>query len=80
MLLDGYDEIAEQSQENLHRSHQLERWPHLKMIVTCRSQYLTAGYEGWFMPFQGGWGKAELLQVATLAAFSPTQIDTYITT
>ena len=45
LILDGYDETGLTS--NLYKENQLKDW-NVKVIITCRSQYLTPGYQDQF--------------------------------
>ena len=52
-ILDGYDELPENQQKlNLYRINELHLWRHRRVIVTCRTTHLKAGYEDVFTAFQ----------------------------
>ena len=73
VLMDGYDEIAGGCQLNLYSILQLERYSKiLKVIITCRTQYLTSGYRKWFKPAIGQLKELELQQ------FDDDQISDYL--
>ena len=73
VLMDGYDEIAGGCQQNLYDIQQLERYSHnIRVIITCRSQYLTVGYHRWFKPSEGR------LKELEIQPFSNRQIEQYL--
>lgn len=50
LLLDGYDEIYGNHNENLYFSQKLDTWEKVKVIITCRSENLMPDYQRQFMP------------------------------
>jgi WD40 repeat protein len=77
-LLDGYDEIAGPYKGNLYDALGLHPWPHIKVIVTCRSEYLSPGDEGCFMPKKENAPWPEGLEQWELLPFSPAKIEAYL--
>ncbi|KAF9923519.1 hypothetical protein FBU30_006441 [Linnemannia zychae] len=83
LICDGYDES--QLRLNLHshnKWNQAGQWK-VKMIVTCRNQFLTAEYRGRFQPTSGsrydrGSDQAEHLEEAVISAFNIKQIEQYV--
>ncbi|KAG0198636.1 hypothetical protein BGX28_007943, partial [Mortierella sp. GBA30] len=80
LICDGYDES--QQSHNLYTSNQLNQpghW-HVKMIISCRSEYLCSNYWYRFQPIDSCHIDASSgLQEAVIVPFSPTQIEEYIT-
>ncbi|CAO3567047.1 unnamed protein product [Mortierella alpina] len=81
VICDGYDES--QLTTNLHTTNQLNRpgqWD-VKLMVSCRSQYLGREYRDKFVP-QGSDHYSEpavhLFQEAVIAPFSEPQIESYV--
>ncbi len=37
VFLDGYDEIAENTNLNIYRLHNLEKYKDIKLVITCRT-------------------------------------------
>ena len=74
LLMDGYDEIAGGCTMNLYQCQRLDQLPRLKMIISCRTQYLTSGYRDWFTPSSNGEGFEEY----ELLPFTQEQINKYI--
>lgn len=76
-IFDSYDEAY--LQDNLYRSNELQKW-RAKVIITCRSAYLTSidSYRMYFTPFIGESAEHNALQEVHVAPFSSTQISTYI--
>ncbi|KAF9129419.1 hypothetical protein BGW39_004186 [Mortierella sp. 14UC] len=81
VICDGYDES--QLKTNLHATNQFNQtgqWK-VKLVVSCRSQYLGADYRSRFQPPAAshyGRASADLLQEAVIAAFSRAQIQQYV--
>lgn len=81
LICDGYDES--QLNSNLHTTNLFNRpgqWS-VKMLITCRSQYLGPDYLDRFMPVKAGeyfCTANELFQEALIAPFSQKQIEMYI--
>ncbi|KAF9124243.1 hypothetical protein BGW39_008333, partial [Mortierella sp. 14UC] len=78
VICDGYDES--QLTSNIHTSNNFHRpgqW-RVKMVVTCRTQYLGSDYRNWFVP-QGSSAydrtTLDLFQEAVIAPFSKEQIQ-----
>ena len=81
LICDGYDES--QLQSNLHTTNALGQsgYRKVKLIVSCRSQYLGSDYEDRFAPVATGkyYGTAKhLFQEAVIAPFSNSQIEQYV--
>ncbi|GJJ74238.1 hypothetical protein EMPS_06596 [Entomortierella parvispora] len=84
LICDGYDES--QSRSNLHTNNQFNRpnqWK-TKMVISCRTQYLTPGYRSYFAPQQDAINNlsrfaADLFSEAAIVPFRPDQIKDYIT-
>ncbi|KAG0209786.1 hypothetical protein BGX33_005335 [Mortierella sp. NVP41] len=84
VICDGYDES--QLKSNLHTTNLLNRsgqWK-VKLIITCRTQYLGQDYRDLFVP-QGSQGGGhynhpaiDLFQEAVIAPFSTDQIELYV--
>lgn len=76
-IFDSYDEAY--LQDNLYRSNELQKW-RAKVIITCRSDYLTPieSYQMYFTPFIGESAEHNALQEVHVAPFSPEQINIYI--
>lgn len=73
VLMDGYDEISGGCQQNLYNIQKLERYSkNIKVIITCRTQYLTSGYTQWFKPTSGELKELEIQQ------FNDEQIRQYL--
>lgn len=73
ILMDGYDEIGGECQENISEIQLLKEYAsNLRVIITCRTQYLTSGYQEWFTS-PGG----QLIEYE-IQPFSSTQIDDYL--
>jgi len=47
LFLDGYDEIKKT--QNIYKLSYLAQW-NVKVIITCRTQYLFGDYKYWFAP------------------------------
>ncbi|GJJ75267.1 hypothetical protein EMPS_07625 [Entomortierella parvispora] len=83
LICDGYDES--QSRSNLYtnsRFSELNQW-RTKMIVSCRTQYLSPEYRSYFTPQQDalacyGLSSTELLTEAFIAPLNDDQIEEYI--
>jgi hypothetical protein len=78
LLLDGYDEIAGHYQGNIYEALGLSQWPQIKVIISCRSEYLKPGDEQFFFPIQAGCFWPEGLAQWVLQPFSSDQIEHYI--
>ncbi|KAF9090797.1 WD_REPEATS_REGION domain-containing protein, partial [Mortierella sp. GBA35] len=81
VICDGYDESK--LAVNLHTFNLFnrpEQW-NVKLVISCRSQYLSQDYRGRFVP-QGGIRydrlALELFQEAVMAPFSKEQIHNYV--
>ena len=73
LLMDGYDEIAGGCQQNLYDIQQLNQYSkNLRVIITCRTQYLRTGYQQWFKPAEGRLKEFEIQQ------FNEDQIRKYL--
>ena len=73
ILMDGYDEIAGGYQQNLYDSQQLEQYSqNIRVIITCRTQYLAPGYQQWFKPAESDFKEFEI------QPFSNGQISQYL--
>ncbi|KAG0300314.1 hypothetical protein BGZ97_003297, partial [Linnemannia gamsii] len=81
VICDGYDES--QLTVNLHTSNLFNRpgqW-NVKMIISCRTQYLSQDYRGRFVPQGSGHYNRpafDLFQEAVIAPFSKDQIEDYV--
>ncbi|KAF9556979.1 hypothetical protein EC968_007869 [Mortierella alpina] len=79
LICDGYDEC--QKKDNLYNGNRLNRpgeW-NVKMVISCRSEYLGSDYRVFFQP--GGRNDrkgATQLQEAVVAPFSMDKINHYI--
>jgi len=72
-LMDGYDEIAGGCQKNLYNIQQLDRYSNdTRITITCRTQYLTSGYQQEFKPAEGEFKEFEIQQ------FNENQIRRYL--
>ena len=73
LLMDGYDEIAGGCQQNLYDVQQLKQYAqNIRVIITCRTQYLSTGYQQWFKPAEG------TLKEFEIQPFSTQQINQYL--
>ncbi|KAF9932376.1 hypothetical protein BGZ67_004761 [Mortierella alpina] len=81
VICDGYDES--QLTTNLHNTNQLNRpgqW-NVKLVVSCRSQYLGHDYRNRFVPQESDhYSKPalHLFQEAVITPFSRSQIEDYV--
>lgn len=81
LICDGYDES--QLKINLHTTNHFNQpgqWK-VKVVISCRSQYLGQDYRSWFQPKSVDRHQrptADLLQEAVVAAFSRAQIQLYV--
>ncbi|KAG0044389.1 WD_REPEATS_REGION domain-containing protein, partial [Linnemannia elongata] len=81
LICDGYDES--QLASNLHTTNLLNRsgqWD-VKLLATCRSQYLGPDYRGRFVPLavnQYNRAADDLFTEAVIAPFSKGQIEDYV--
>ncbi|KAF9311134.1 hypothetical protein BGZ91_006896, partial [Linnemannia elongata] len=81
LICDGYDEG--QLTSNLHNSNLFNRpgqW-NVKMVISCRTQYLGQGYRGRFIPDGVSHYSSlslDLFQEAVIAPFSKDQIEDYV--
>ncbi|KAG0263148.1 WD_REPEATS_REGION domain-containing protein, partial [Linnemannia exigua] len=81
VICDGYDES--QLKTNLHATNQFNQtgqWK-VKLVVSCRNQYLGADYRSRFQPPAASHyarATADLLQEAVIASFSRAQIQQYV--
>ncbi|KAF9272074.1 hypothetical protein BGZ88_005246, partial [Linnemannia elongata] len=81
VICDGYDES--QLKVNIHTTNLFNRpgqWK-VKMVITCRTQYLGPDYRNRFVPQRGGhYGRPapELFEEAVIAPFSKEQIESYV--
>ncbi|KAF9295942.1 hypothetical protein BGZ88_001044 [Linnemannia elongata] len=81
LICDGYDES--QTKVNIHTTNQFNQpgqWK-VKVVISCRTQYLEQNYRSWFQPqpvdrYQGA--LPDLFQEAVLAPFSNAQIEDYV--
>ncbi|KAG0222670.1 hypothetical protein BGX31_008961 [Mortierella sp. GBA43] len=79
LICDGYDES--QQTHNLYTSNRLNQpgeWT-VKMVISCRSEYLGADYQDRFQPeglIQGS--NSSLFQEAVITPFSQHQVKAYI--
>ncbi|KAF9124794.1 hypothetical protein BGW39_007879, partial [Mortierella sp. 14UC] len=81
LICDGYDES--QLKINLHSTNQFNQPGHwkVKVVVSCRSQYLGQDYRSRFQPRPTGpymRSTADLFQEAVVAAFSRDQVQQYV--
>ncbi|KAF9911844.1 wD repeat domain [Linnemannia zychae] len=83
LLCDGYDESK--CKNNLYKSNRLNdsssSWD-AKMIITCRSTYLTQDYQHRFQPFSGSHYiplPTNLFQEAVIVPFLTVDIKKYVT-
>lgn len=74
ILLDGFDEIGGQAKHNLWDSNKLAAWSDVRLIVTCRSNYLA--YED-IAPYFYPSGQPQALQQRYLMPFDAKQIEQY---
>ena len=73
VLMDSYDEIAGGCQQNLYNIQQLRQYAqNIRVIITCRTQYLTTGYQQWFKPAGG------TLKEYEIQPFNSQQINQYL--
>jgi WD40 repeat protein len=81
VICDGYDESQLTSNIYMSNSFNLSGQWRVKMVVTCRTQYLGSSYRSWFMP-QGisAYDRIvkDLFQEAVVAPFTKEQIKRYI--
>ncbi|KAF9899545.1 WD_REPEATS_REGION domain-containing protein [Linnemannia zychae] len=81
LICDGYDESLLTS--NLHTTNLLNRpgqW-NVKLVITCRSQYLGPDYFGKFVPKNTDWYHPTpkiFFQEAVITPFSKDQIEDYV--
>ncbi|KAK3834377.1 MAG: hypothetical protein JOS17DRAFT_773263 [Linnemannia elongata] len=81
VICDGYDES--QLTVNIHNSNNFNtsgQW-NVKLVISCRSQYLGQDYRDRFVPHGGGHyshSGVELFQEAVIAPFSTEQIKDYV--
>ncbi|KAF9296170.1 hypothetical protein BGZ88_000550 [Linnemannia elongata] len=81
LICDGYDES--QLKTNLHATNffnQPGQWD-TKLLITCRTQYLSSDYRGRFEPKaldQYALGADDLFQQAVITPFSKEQIESYV--
>ncbi|KAG9067036.1 hypothetical protein KI688_012948 [Linnemannia hyalina] len=81
VICDGYDES--QLTVNIHNSNNLNtsgQW-NVKLVISCRSQYLGRDYRDRFVPNGGGHynrPSVDLFQEAVIAPFSTEQIKDYV--
>ncbi|KAF9149024.1 WD_REPEATS_REGION domain-containing protein, partial [Linnemannia schmuckeri] len=81
LICDGYDES--QLTTNLHTSNSFNcagQWS-VKLIISCRTQYLGQDYHGRFVPQRGSHYRRRtlaLFQEAIIAPFSKNQIRNYV--
>ncbi|KAG0214057.1 hypothetical protein BGX28_002923 [Mortierella sp. GBA30] len=79
VICDGYDES--QLSNNLYTSNQLNKqsqW-RVKMVISCRSEYLPQDYRDRFQPtVQNRGATSSLFQEAVIVPFSEAQIEDYI--
>lgn len=81
LICDGYDES--QLTSNLHTTNLLNRsgqWD-VKLLITCRTQYLGPDYRGRFVPNAAGmYNRAadDLFMEAVITPFSKEQIEDYV--
>ncbi|GJJ69070.1 hypothetical protein EMPS_01416 [Entomortierella parvispora] len=83
LICDGYDES--QSRSNLHTNSKLNMPNHwrAKMVISCRTQYLTPGYQSYFAPRPNGLAitgltPTELYREAVVVPFQFNEIKDYI--
>ncbi|KAF9900665.1 Transducin (beta)-like 1 X-linked receptor 1 [Linnemannia zychae] len=78
LICDGYDECTKMN--NLYNDNRLNQpggW-NVKMLISCRSEYLGSGYRIFFEPGNRNDRKgAAQLQEAVIAPFSLAKIDSY---
>ncbi|KAF9909822.1 hypothetical protein EC991_007993 [Linnemannia zychae] len=80
LICDGYDES--QLEINIHSAnefHKQGQWK-VKMVVSCRSQYLGVDYRSRFQPQLSGMHghDVELMMEAVISPFSEEQIEQYV--
>ncbi|KAF9906223.1 hypothetical protein EC991_000850 [Linnemannia zychae] len=81
VICDGYDES--QLTVNLHTSNMFNRpgqW-NIKLLISCRSQYLAQDYHDRFVPQKGSHYNRpplDLFQEASIVPFSEVQIQDYV--
>ncbi|KAK3823899.1 MAG: WD40-repeat-containing domain protein [Linnemannia elongata] len=81
VICDGYDESL--LTVNIHNSNNFNtsgQW-NVKLVISCRSQYLGQDYRDRFVPHGGGHyshSGIELFQEAVIAPFSTEQIKNYV--
>ena len=78
LVLDGYDEITQM--QNLYTTNKLDEW-NCKVIITCRTQYLSneSTYYKHFAPLVGTKVHLDKYQEIVLVPFNNSQIDEYLT-
>ncbi|KAK3834390.1 MAG: hypothetical protein JOS17DRAFT_43449 [Linnemannia elongata] len=82
VICDGYNES--QLTVNIHNSNNFNtsgQW-NVKLVISCRSQYLGQDYRDRFVPHGGGHythSGVDLFQEAVIAPFSTEQIQDYVT-
>ena len=75
-ILDGYDELPENQQKlNLYRINDLHSWVDSKVIVTCRTTHLKAGYH---QVFTAQSEPPYSCNEVFVAPFNPAQVATYL--
>ncbi|KAG0000964.1 hypothetical protein BGZ80_011679 [Entomortierella chlamydospora] len=79
VICDGYDES--QQTRNLYNSNSLNQpgcWK-AQMMITCRTEYISADYKDCFQPTdRNGNGLSDLFQEATIMPFNKNQIRDYV--
>ncbi|KAF0516450.1 NACHT domain-containing protein [Gigaspora margarita] len=72
-ILDGYDEIANRN-GHFYNDYKFNEWKNLKIIISCRPEYLGKEYKKKFSPKND----ERKFQELTIAPFSQTEIVQYI--
>ncbi|CAG8496486.1 17772_t:CDS:2, partial [Gigaspora margarita] len=72
-ILDGYDEIANRS-GHFYDDNKFNEWKNMKLIISCRPEYLGKEYKKKFSPKND----EKKFQELTIAPFSQTEVEQYI--
>lgn len=73
LLLDGYDEIEGDNVGNLYERLNLSDWSNLKVIISCRRDFLPRDYRKYFVPTT-----TKHFQEIMLCPFNQQQVESYL--